>query len=434
MIFKIPKKVIRLLLVLSICMYSCKECPTENPQNGEDTTISLNLIHRDCISALIQVEMNVDSTQLNTFLLKNDVDTLGEYHFHGSDTALTISNLEPSTDYSFLVVSPVNKNKSIRSDTVMFRTMDLSNKQFTAETFRYNTVFMVMRDAWIFDENNIWVIGTFDLDTDGDGYEEPYNFSIFNGNEWQPKLIELIGNWGSDIIAFSEDDIWVLECSPINIMSDFIGERYRLYNQGIIPDTICLQAMYSISPSDIYFAGPSGSLVHYDGEEFSALDSGTDFDIVNIDGDEYGNMAYVARNPHNSQETQVMILKNGKWQELLHSYSVTGNLSEGDYGYLNCLDVFDGFVYIVTFNHLVRYHFETGNISRIYGRQSGIEMFILDHNDIMIFTSYGSSFFYNGKTFTEISDGTPDTYYYSGHYNGQMGCIAGDHICIVRQQ
>ena len=100
--------------------------------------------------------------------------------------------------------------------------LDTTSHDFTWAVDTLGNLYSSVRDAWIFSEDHIWVIGEIWSGELGDS--ELYSGAIWNGNEWE--LIKLI----------------------------YEGSGSTLQPHGI----------WAFAPDDIWFA--SGSVFHYDGE------------------------------------------------------------------------------------------------------------------------------------------------------------------------
>ena len=81
---------------------------------------------------------------------------------------------------------------------------------------------------------------------------------------------------------FDECNIWV---TTFGLPIHWDGNEWTLYhiqNMGI--DASAGYGIWASSPSNIYFVGYKGSIVHYDGKNFRKLESGTTLDIRDIWG------------------------------------------------------------------------------------------------------------------------------------------------------
>ncbi|MFA5728467.1 MAG: hypothetical protein WC957_03475 [Candidatus Neomarinimicrobiota bacterium] len=163
---------------------------------------------------------------------------------------------------------------------------DTTSHDFTWETYTFGDLASSdLNDVVVVDENNIWAVGeifVYDPDSswNGTGYET-FNAARWNGEEW--KLMRttdpapLYSIW-----YFSEDNIWVTSFGYPEHWDGNKWTLYHLHNMGI--DASAGYGIWASSPSNIYFVGYKGSIVHYDGKNFRNLESGTTLDIQDIWG------------------------------------------------------------------------------------------------------------------------------------------------------
>jgi len=152
----------------------------------------------------------------------------------------------------------------------------------------YNSI---LRDVAIVNENNIWVVGNIvvpdpDSSFNGTGRKE-YNAAHWDGNKWE--LIEIY-NTTIDLYSikyFSEDDIWVTSFGFPYHWNGFAWTEYHLQNMGL--DVSAGRSIWG-SSSDLYFVGYEGSIVHYDGESFNKIESGTEINLTDICGSDEENI------------------------------------------------------------------------------------------------------------------------------------------------
>jgi len=87
-----------------------------------------------------------------------------------------------------------------------------------------------------------------------------------------------------DILFFSENDIWLTSDAPHH----WDGETwttYYLWNMGVLENSEGpVYHLWGESSSDIFFVGDRGTIVHYNGSEFSRMESGIDVPLNQICG------------------------------------------------------------------------------------------------------------------------------------------------------
>lgn len=187
-----------------------------------------------------------------------------------------------------------------------------------------------LNDVWVVNENDIWVVGNISLpDPDssfnGTGWKE-YNMAHWNGDNW-----EYIGAYSNtldlnNIFYFSNEDVWVTDCcSPIH----WDGENWTLYhleNMGL--DACTGGGIWGSSPSNIYFIGTLGSIVHYNGSTFRKMNTSTTINITDIYG--YNEDNIWACGDDDASPKSVILRFNGEnWEKIYYvNYDGSNNLTD----------------------------------------------------------------------------------------------------------
>lgn len=144
-----------------------------------------------------------------------------------------------------------------------------------------------LNDVWIIDENNIWVVGEiimYDPDSSWNGTGlETFNAAHWDGTKWELMRMcpQNIYFSAQGIWVFTDNDIWITSNGTINHYNGLNVERLWSiddWQHGSIGN------IWASSPSDIYFVGRKGSIVHYDGSGFRKIESGTTLDVQDIWG------------------------------------------------------------------------------------------------------------------------------------------------------
>jgi len=163
---------------------------------------------------------------------------------------------------------------------------DTTSHEFSWQTWTFGELGSShFRDVAIVDENNIWAVGeitVYDPDSsfNGTGWE------TFNAARWVGEKWNLMRTWGpvslNSIWYFSENDIWVSSGYP----EHWDGNQWTLYhfNDMGLGANVSTEHIWASSPTDIYFVGYQGSIVHYDGSIFRKIESGTTLSINDIRG------------------------------------------------------------------------------------------------------------------------------------------------------
>jgi hypothetical protein len=143
----------------------------------------------------------------------------------------------------------------------------------------------------VIDENNIWAVGEIIVNED-DGTQTTYNAAHWNGSEWELIFFDTTPGINSPpraIFAFDEENIWM---GKGGLPMFFNGDSFHIYIPSIDgnPGQPSITKIWGDSYTNIFFIGDNGSIVHYDGSEFTAMDSGTDVTLTAITGTGYDNV------------------------------------------------------------------------------------------------------------------------------------------------
>ncbi|PIS27582.1 MAG: hypothetical protein COT43_09725 [Candidatus Marinimicrobia bacterium CG08_land_8_20_14_0_20_45_22] len=270
------------LILATLLAMSCKECPTEQPD------YDIYLSAEDVFSTSVVLSVSLpDSGDVSAFALDRDNSTVATYTCSDDDTLIIDEGLMPDTDYIYRVRFLKDGKTKSESDPVSVHTMDTTSHDFTWEIDTLGNYGSYLKDAWIVNENNIWVVGNIETDSG------TYNAARWDGDKWN--LLKVLSGYSPNygIFYFSENDIWITSGLPIH----WNGSEWTLYhfwNMGVLDDEDGgVTDIWASSSSDIYFVGKKGSIVHYDGSTFTKMESGTEIDLTDIKGDPDGGDIWV---------------------------------------------------------------------------------------------------------------------------------------------
>ncbi|MDD5764742.1 MAG: fibronectin type III domain-containing protein [Candidatus Marinimicrobia bacterium] len=309
------------LTLATILAVSCRECPTEQP----DYDIYLSAEDVFCTSIVLNVTLP-DSGDVSAFALDRDDSTVATYTCSDDDTLIIDEDLTPDTDYTYRVRFMNDGKTKSESDPVTVHTMDTTSHDFIWEIDKLGNYGSYLEDAWIVDENNIWIVGNIETDSG------TYNAARWDGDKWN--LLKVLSGYSPNygIFYFSENDIWVTSGLPIH-WNGSEWTLYHLWNMGVLDDDDGgVTAIWASSPSDIYFVGRNGSIVHYDGSTFTKMESGTDVDLTDICGDPNGEEIWVCGF---DELKGSVLLKKEQNEEFAIINSITSQTSLGQPGVIS---------------------------------------------------------------------------------------------------
>lgn len=148
----------------------------------------------------------------------------------------------------------------------------------------------MIRDIWIFDQNNIWAVGEIEVDS-----ASLFGIAIWNGSIWTPQRFEAVGPTGaisnlrpSGIYAFSTTDVWfasggVFRWNGISVtpywINPFEGNPNPILSNGQGASKI-----WGTSGSNLYIVGTKGAIARFNGSNWTKMESGTTVDLEDIWG------------------------------------------------------------------------------------------------------------------------------------------------------
>ena len=267
-----------------------------------------------------------------------------------------------------------------------------------------------LNDVWIVDENNIWVVGEINI-SDPDSSWNGTGRETFNAAHWNGEKWELIRIHNSaplySIWYFDDNDIWVSSGFP----KHWDGQQWTMYHLQNMGLNVSVEKIWASSPSNIYFVGYKGSIVHYDGKNFRKMESGTDTQITDIWGTGAHHIWATAKSnqlddTHPNGYESVTLFCNG--QQWTRQYeSPIGHTTEKSAtelkGYMNSVWAYKDTVYISSNSGLWKESIKKGKGQLMHGpdnRLNGYPFLVrgTSYNDVYAFTHWGEFLHYNGKT------------------------------------
>jgi len=315
---------IAMLITILLLAISCKECPSE-PKPEPEYNIYLSVEDVLCTWVTLKVTLP-DSGKVNTFALERNDSTVATYTCYDDDTLIIDEGLIPDKDYSYTVRFLKDVKTKAESEPVTVHTLPTTSHDFIWEIDTLGNYGSYLKDVWIVDENNIWVVGEIivpdpDSSWNGTGFET-FNAAHWNGSHWNLSRFER-GAPLNSIWYFSENDIWASGGVPIHWDGDN-WDFYHLWDMGVLDHNDGgVEHIWASSPDDIYFVGRKGSIVHYNGSTFSKMESGTDIDLTDIYGYDR-NHIWACGQDMASMKSIILRFDGSKWQTIYERYHPDG--------------------------------------------------------------------------------------------------------------
>lgn len=403
------KKINKLMVFALIAILIFNSCETTEPSPCNQK-LTLAAEDASCTEAWLNLKLENISLPTEIRLEQNDT-TIITTNINNNDTTLFFENLLPNQTYKFQTIIQSTNQKS---NSISVTTMDTTNHNFTWETFTIGDRGL-LRDVAIINENNIWAVGeihTVETDQfDSNGvWVQPYNAVHWDGNTWELKRI---GGYGygeyRTVYAFAENDVW------FNGTIKWDGIRYLAHtnNFPLLPngDGWRINSMWGISSKDFYIVGNGGNIAHYNGSNWTKIESDTDVDLVDIWGSSDGKKIWICGND-NFKPTVLLKMENNKTDIL---YNSRDNLFSYDFkqlsgSFTSIWSDDKSFLYILTAYDLYRIY--KGNIAvpKALWKNRAEQIATrkargTSSNNIFIVGENGSLSHYNGiswKTYNEL--------------------------------
>jgi len=260
----------------------------------------------------LYTENLTNNKQVNLF---RDAEPLNSFALIGNDTTLMVDSLLPQKQYSFSVVVYDGDNDTVNSNTITVSTMDTTSHNFSWEIFTFGEGFnsSILRDVAIIDENNIWAVGEIRIG------EEKYNAVHWDGLSWNLRQIyykgpcsgvdypelKSIASVGAKLLITNGGDIGYFDGTTVT----HDCEVNSLLN-GIITE------IWGTGLNDLYVVGDFGTIAHYNGTNWRAMESGTDMFLADVYGSNDGEV-YISGSDIPTVSGLILRETEGSWSTII---------------------------------------------------------------------------------------------------------------------
>jgi hypothetical protein len=226
------------------------------------------------------------------FKLQEDTAVIASGRIPLTDTVIYVDNLLPLRSYSYYLAKFDSSGKVEGGTTLTFTTMDTTSNNFSwqFDTLAGQSGSSYLNDVMILDDTTAYAVGGLYLaDTVvGEQTQNERNFAVWNGKQWNLQLVRYLypnGIFGEEplysIFVFARNDIWVGGTEAYHWDGSYWNQT------GITNANFGVGRIFRFwgrSSSDLYAVGGNGSMAHYDGSQWTQLQSGTTLDIQDIWG------------------------------------------------------------------------------------------------------------------------------------------------------
>lgn len=287
-----------IILCLTSCVLfftGCEKNSTAIKNQPEIQLTSIDEPYLRQISLNISL-VNIDLPQI-LLITRNQVE-ITSLQMNQMDTTVIDTGLTPSSEYTYQVFLIQNLQKTLSSPPLTVATLDTTSHNFNWDIFYFGDGNgSGLRDVAVINEDNIWAVGNIQVQ-DSTGSWISYNAVHWDGQHWELTRIQVFyhGNYITPslegIFAFSENDIWVTSGVPMHWNGN-TWTLYHLWDMGVLEqEDGGVTNIWGPSPTDIYFVGRKGTIVHHNGSSWQKMYSGTDVELLDVWGTPVGSAVW----------------------------------------------------------------------------------------------------------------------------------------------
>ncbi len=284
------KIAVAILFMLFVC---CSEQPTDPPENGNVEPAAMLTVSDTGLTRLglrLQLQ-NARLPVLAALTRANVKDTLDDtllfrHVLTGNDTAFYDDNLQPNENYLYeLWLAKDSTQQQWYRFAFNRRTMDTTGHNFSWQVYEFGGAggSSYLNDVAIVNENNIWAVGRISV-ADSAGEIEEYNAVHWDGEKWEMFNFMRTSEDRISVIrgisVENDSSIWLAAGSVYH----WKGHIATLFYRRDISTNETVEKLWHSGTGEIYGVGNSGLIVHYDGQSWTKLQSGTDVNLTDVWG------------------------------------------------------------------------------------------------------------------------------------------------------
>jgi hypothetical protein len=314
------------IAVFSFLQIDCKkEPPIVPPVNNP---LQLTVEDATCTEVFINLSLPANE-QNRTVTLKRGDSTIATIVMANNDTLFVDEGLLPKKTYTYTLV------KDSRNVSAQATTMDTTSHDWTWQVDTLGIGDSYLYDVAIINDTLAYAVGEIYIkDSMGQFDHNAYNVARWNGKSWKLMRIQFYTICGQQsrtsypsraIFANGQSDIWIASG----------GSQIAHWDGTSEPTITCLPVSFAINKiwasnsNDVYIVGNDGIILHYNGNTWQKLESGTTVTLNDAWG---GSNKWIGENvllvvvgeKYTSSETKILKLSNQKvdsipWQSLIRT-------------------------------------------------------------------------------------------------------------------
>jgi len=281
-------------------------CPTQ-PSNPPDPA-TLSVEYTTCTEVWLRIQIPDSTSSAGLRVYRGD-SLVVQFSVAPADTVMIDTGLTPNTTYIYNTVRFQENHEQSPGEPLSVTTLPTTSHNFTWTIDTLGNYGSYLNDVAIVDEDNIWAVGEINADSGA------YNAARWDGEQWDMVRIAPAGYFGpiTAVYAFSSDDIWFGKYGLAFHYDGTDVTRYEPTNSSF-PGMPSINAICGTSSSNLYFVGRSGTIVHYDGQQFTQEESGTTVDLRAVAGSPDGQSVWACGYTGNFGASVLLHKRGDTWQ------------------------------------------------------------------------------------------------------------------------
>jgi hypothetical protein len=422
-----------LIALLPLLLLTCAHAP-EQPGDG---SIHVDVEAVTCTQAWLRIRIQGQGP-LTTLSLFRNGEERKVFKPSGSDTVIIDEGLRPASPYAYTIRGNVIPGYREISATLNLATLDTTSHDFVWQMITIGGELGAgpshLRDVAIGDATHAYAGGAiYLLDSAGRGDTDAYNVITWDGSTWMP-----LRAWFSTICGRSDTSSYPVK--SVYLPRDgapwlLAGNQVLHWSQPNKSNPECvsspLSTLWGSGSSSIFGVGYSGSIIHFDGQTWTALPSPTLLYLYDVAGTSDDQHIWVCGWADNYSSSILTVLEGSRWRtvwnwsgsprapfgSLVTSVSVSGK----------CLFVAsDGGVFQMSATGRTDARYALGSFpSFIYRIRAAAP------NDIIVVGDRAAIWHFNGLTWKQMNAGPQGMPLYSADIKGNVAIAVGTDLRTI---
>lgn len=279
-----------------------------------------------------------------------------------------------------------------------------------------------MTGCWVFSANDIYAINGDLHHFDGTNWKTIVVRDL-NGSSYQGALS------GSSIFGFADNDIWF---TGANLALHYQGNGFVKTNSTYYMNHGRIYSAWGTSSNDMYFAGDSGLIAHFDGTNWTKMLTPTTKNLYNISGTSEKDIWASGYNT-STGESELIHYNGSSWsKDSLSNQGITENWG------LNSVYAYDSANYpsiavcgwtVWQRNSVAGWRSDSSYVPNNIGGRIFMSIYGNNANDLLGAGDFGLVVHWNGKSWQRydkfLSVGDNAYFHHRASINGNTACIVG---------